>query len=147
MPRSSIIAGLLGCFASVFGKLALSPESLLVEGARQLCASRMEAVMSPERCGMLAGGTRIAAMGMMLSVNGIFGYYSINALHEEGTTAATVLTTAVNYLSLGLCGCLIFSENVTTRWLLGAILIAVGVYLVSTASEERPKQGKGKKGD
>ena len=46
MPRSSIIAGLLGCFASVFGKLALSPESLLVEGARQLCASRMEDVIS-----------------------------------------------------------------------------------------------------
>ena len=137
--RASVVAGILGCCASIFGKLALAPDSVLVQHINASCTQYSGSLLDADNCYYAANTTRILAMVFMFFLNGLLGYYSITALHKEGSTAATVTTTAVNYLCMGLSGWLIFSEHVSQRWWLGAFLIAVGVFLISSSSGGKEK--------
>ncbi|KAA8537551.1 hypothetical protein F0562_027159 [Nyssa sinensis] len=65
----------------------------------------------------------------------MWGCY-INSLKALSSLQATVTNFATNFLSSGLAGFFLFEEALSFQWFAGALLIVIGVLLLSKSSIE-----------
>ncbi|PIA57226.1 hypothetical protein AQUCO_00600156v1 [Aquilegia coerulea] len=66
----------------------------------------------------------------------MWGCY-VNSLKALSSLQATVTNFATNFLSSGLAGFFLFNEAVSTKWFAGALLIVLGVLILSKSSVEK----------
>ena len=129
MPLHSIIAGVFGAFASVFGKLAFSSDSIAVKYISQTCHANLK-ISSELYCSYIIYGFRALMFFIMMTVNGIMLSSMVRALHSDGSLKSTVITTSVNFVATAIFAYLLFSEDLSMTWWVGAFFIFLGVYFV-----------------
>ncbi|KAK4599935.1 uncharacterized protein LOC142641712 [Castanea sativa] len=66
----------------------------------------------------------------------MWGCY-VNSLKALSSLQATVTNFATNFLSSGLAGFFLFEEALSFKWFSGALLIVIGVLILSRSSVER----------
>eukprot|EP00268_Persea_americana_P017044 TRINITY_DN18149_c0_g1_i1.p1 TRINITY_DN18149_c0_g1~~TRINITY_DN18149_c0_g1_i1.p1 ORF type:complete len:118 (-),score=16.68 TRINITY_DN18149_c0_g1_i1:516-869(-) len=66
----------------------------------------------------------------------MWGCY-VNSLKALPSLQATVTNFATNFLSSGLAGFFLFGEPLSSRWFAGALLIVLGVFVLSKSSIEK----------
>ncbi|CAK7346254.1 unnamed protein product [Dovyalis caffra] len=65
----------------------------------------------------------------------LWGCY-VNSLKALSSLQATVTNFAANFLSSGLAGFFLFNETLSVQWFAGALLIVIGVVILSKSSIE-----------
>ncbi|KAF3446747.1 hypothetical protein FNV43_RR11927 [Rhamnella rubrinervis] len=66
----------------------------------------------------------------------MWGCY-VNSLKALSSLQATVTNFATNFLTSGLAGYFLFEEALSFQWLTGAVLIVIGVLVLSKSSIDR----------
>ncbi|XP_057533867.1 uncharacterized protein LOC130811554 isoform X1 [Amaranthus tricolor] len=69
----------------------------------------------------------------------MWGCY-VNSLRALSSLQATVTNFATNFLSSGLAGFFLFGEVLSPKWFAGALLIVVGVVVLSKSSIEKKER-------
>ncbi|KAJ6998759.1 hypothetical protein NC653_014808 [Populus alba x Populus x berolinensis] len=69
----------------------------------------------------------------------MWGCY-VNSLKALSSLQATVTNFAANFLSSGLAGFFLFKETLSVQWFAGALLIVIGVVILSKSSIERKER-------
>ncbi|WCJ35137.1 hypothetical protein M5689_016404 [Euphorbia peplus] len=75
--------------------------------------------------------------GMVVLLNLIMWRCYVNSLKALSSLQATVTNFATNFLSSGLAGFALFDEHLSARWFAGALLIVIGVVILSKSSIEQ----------
>ncbi|XP_011083481.1 uncharacterized protein LOC105166007 [Sesamum indicum] len=66
----------------------------------------------------------------------MWGCY-VNSMKSLSSLQATVTNFATNFLSSGLAGFFLFEEALSAKWFAGALLIVIGVIVLSKSSIEK----------
>ncbi|KAK7369097.1 hypothetical protein VNO80_11131 [Phaseolus coccineus] len=74
--------------------------------------------------------------GMVLLFNVTMWACYVNSLKALSSLQATVTNFATNFISSGLAGFFFFRESLSFQWFAGAILIIIGVVILSNSSIE-----------
>ncbi|KAM0035755.1 putative transmembrane protein [Helianthus debilis subsp. tardiflorus] len=74
--------------------------------------------------------------GMVILFNVMMWGCYVNSLKALSSLQATVTNFATNFLSSGLAGFFLFQEPLSPKWFAGALLIVVGVFILSKSSVE-----------
>jgi len=116
MPESSvnfysILAGLSACLASVFGKLTFSQSTF---------ASILTIIYI-----------------ILFIFSNVFMWRCYSKALSLSTTSIqpTIVTKTTNFLLSALIGFIFFFEPINFIWIIGFILILIGVYLISTKND------------
>ena len=104
---SSILSGILAASAGVFGKYAFQDS------------------MDLWQYKLLSGV-------FMLIVNSLMLKFLVQSFQELGAAKATVINLTFNYVFSALFGFIVYSEEISGTWALGATLMFVGVYIINT---------------
>ncbi|CAJ1938536.1 unnamed protein product [Sphenostylis stenocarpa] len=72
--------------------------------------------------------------GMVLLFNVTMWACYVNSLKALSSLQATVTNFATNFISSGLAGFFFFRESLSFQWFAGAILIIIGVVILSNSS-------------
>ena len=75
--------------------------------------------------------------GMVLLFNVTMWACYVNSLKALSSLQATVTNFATNFISSGLAGFFFFHESLSFQWFAGAILIIIGVVILSNSSIEK----------
>ncbi|XP_015884806.2 uncharacterized protein LOC107420381 [Ziziphus jujuba] len=81
--------------------------------------------------------TQIFRYGLVIVFNVIMWGCFANSLKALSSLQATVTNFATNFLTSGLAGYFLFEEALSFQWLTGAVLIVIGVLILSKSSTER----------
>ncbi|KAL3840246.1 hypothetical protein ACJIZ3_024837 [Penstemon smallii] len=75
--------------------------------------------------------------GLVIFFNIIMWGCYVNSLKALSSLQATVTNFATNFLTSGLAGFFIFEESLPVKWFAGAVLIVIGVIILSKSSIEK----------
>lgn len=142
-----IISGLLGGFATIFGKLAFSSDSLPINEISKLCKSHQASLIAFSSSSSTSSSTapvsmncetgilliRLIAGGFMLASNAFVVGYFLRAVENNNTVVVIVISSAMNFLTSGIFGQLLFGEIVSQKWYFGSLLIILGMFLVASS--------------
>ncbi|KAE9602973.1 hypothetical protein Lal_00049651 [Lupinus albus] len=79
---------------------------------------------------------QIVRYGMVLLFNVTMWASYVNSLKALSSLQATVTNFATNFISCGLVGFFFFHESLSLQWFAGALLIIMGVVILSKSSIE-----------
>ncbi|KAI3684935.1 hypothetical protein L6452_34164 [Arctium lappa] len=79
---------------------------------------------------------QLVRYGMVIFFNVVMWGCYVNSLKALSSLQATVTNFATNFLSSGLAGFFLFDEPLSFKWFAGALLIVVGVFILSKSSIE-----------
>ncbi|CAL5383498.1 unnamed protein product [Camellia sinensis] len=80
--------------------------------------------------------SQIVRYGLVIFFNVIMWGCYVNSLKALSSLQATVTNFATNFLSSGLAGFFLFEESLSFQWFAGAVLIVIGVLVLSKSSIE-----------
>eukprot|EP00903_Cladosiphon_okamuranus_P009119 g8712.t1 len=129
----SVISGALATFASVLGKVAFDADTPFQGIATASCAEYFPEVSLCRAVGLAVQGVSLA--GMFL-VNAVMLSTFLKALQMSGSTVATVINFATNFLLSGISGRIVFGERLPASWFCGASLVVAGVVLLSAGGDD-----------
>lgn len=113
----SILSGLCGSAASVFGKIASNP-------------STFQSFVDNET------HVRLLAVAGVILANVAMWLFFANVLCKSRSSAvATGMNLASNFLASALAGRIIFGEHLSGQWFLGALMILTGTLLLSKSNK------------
>ncbi|XP_058091069.1 uncharacterized protein LOC131237367 [Magnolia sinica] len=126
----AISAGLNAALAAVSAKLFSSQENckciVAIEGSLRFRRPISLPVLKP-----------LVKYGLVIFFNvSMWGCY-VNSLKALPSLQATVTNFATNFLSSGLAGFFLFKEPLSSQWFGGALLIVLGVFVLSKSSIDR----------
>ncbi|CAH1442875.1 unnamed protein product [Lactuca virosa] len=84
-------------------------------------------------------GPQLFRYAMVIFFNVVMWGCYVNSLKALSSLQATVTNFATNFLSSGLAGFFLFQEPLSLKWFAGALLIVVGVFVLSRSSIEEKK--------
>ncbi|XP_056376559.1 transmembrane protein 42 isoform X1 [Hyla sarda] len=126
----SAVAGLLGALSASSAKCALGADYL-----RSLCE-----VAVGERADICEGVhliLRLGCAGLVFLCNAIMWTFFAKALrYSSSTAAATVTTTASNFVSSAVLGKILFGESRALLWWVGISITICGLVLLHTSSSQ-----------
>lgn len=79
---------------------------------------------------------QLVKYGLVIFFNVLMWGCYVNSLKALSSLQATVTNFATNFLTSGLAGFFLFEEALSYKWFTGAVLIVVGVLLLSKSSIE-----------
>lgn len=82
----------------------------------------------------------------MIISNALVWRYFVRGLHStdsNSTLIPTVISTATNFCTSAILGCIIFQESINSWWWIGALMVISGLYLV-VAEDEHNEKNKSK---
>ncbi|KAL7504857.1 hypothetical protein ACHAXN_002404 [Cyclotella atomus] len=146
--KQAILSGTLGATASLIAKLALSPTSPIPTLVHDTCRSyNLSSLLhfdasffntitnnNIDTCTVLSLLSRGLCLLLMIGVNAIMISSFVDGMNESGSVAGTSLSTAANFSVSAIYGAIFFQEYVSTSWYFGAILIGVGMWLLSSVA-------------
>ncbi|KAK7247128.1 hypothetical protein RIF29_42005 [Crotalaria pallida] len=80
---------------------------------------------------------QVVRYGMVLLFNVTMWASYVNSLKALPSLQATVTNFATNFISSGLVGFFFFRESLSLQWFAGALLIIIGVVVLSKSSIEK----------
>ncbi|XAR64171.1 hypothetical protein NMG60_11024413 [Bertholletia excelsa] len=80
--------------------------------------------------------SQLIKYGFVVFFNMIMWGCYVNSLKALSSLQATVTNFATNFLSSGLAGFFLFEEALSLKWFAGALLIVIGVLVLSKSSIE-----------
>jgi drug/metabolite transporter (DMT)-like permease len=104
---SSVLSGILAASAGVFGKFAFQDSLDLWY-------------------------YKVASGVIMLLVNSLMLKFLVQSFQELGAAKATVINLTFNYVCSAALGFLVYSEEISLNWIIGACLMFIGVYIIAT---------------
>lgn len=104
---SSVLSGILAASAGVFGKFAFQES-------------------------MDLWYYKVISGVFMLIVNSLMLKFLVQSFKELGASKATVINLAFNYIFSAMFGFIFYSEAISATWALGASLMFVGVYIITS---------------
>ena len=90
---------------------------------------------------------RLSLVGMILVCNTVMMNFFARGMNFANSRDATILSASANLLSTvalrllsfkGIMGALIFGESLSLQWIVGALSIIGGCFLLNTAAPEKP---------
>ncbi|KAK4256303.1 hypothetical protein QN277_009187 [Acacia crassicarpa] len=75
--------------------------------------------------------------GLVVVFNVVMWACYVNSLKALSSLQATVTNFATNFISSGLAGFFLFQEAVSYKWVAGALLIVIGVFILSKSGIEK----------
>ncbi|XP_068092424.1 transmembrane protein 42 [Hyperolius riggenbachi] len=134
----SAVAGLLGALSACSAKLALGADYL-----RDLCL--VYAVAQPELCNWIHIFLRLCCLGLVFLCNAAMWTFFAKALRfSSSSAAATVTTTASNFVFAAFLGKLLFGESRSLLWWVGISVTLCGLVLLHTSSPQTEESAKKK---
>ncbi|CAD8085390.1 unnamed protein product [Paramecium primaurelia] len=109
-----VLSGICGSIASYAGKIAFQDESQLM--------------------------FRAVGLICMLLFNKWMFQFSFKSMQINGSSVTVLLQFIVGNLINGLNGYFLLNESLSLQWLIGIILMCLGVYMISNDNHERQKQ-------
>jgi glucose uptake protein GlcU len=76
----------------------------------------------------------------MLLVNSFGTGFQMSAMAATSSGIATVINTGSNLIVTALYGMMIFNEQLSIQWYIGATFIALGISIISTVDSAEQKQ-------
>ncbi|KAL7485892.1 hypothetical protein ACHAW6_011582 [Cyclotella cf. meneghiniana] len=131
--KKAILSGALGASASLIAKLALSPDSPVPSSVHSSCRTLFESV-AISLCPALSLASRVFFLLLMIGLNAIMISSFLDGMNESGSVVGSALSTAANFSCSALYGAVFFQEYVSLTWYLGATLIGIGMWLLSSVA-------------
>jgi uncharacterized membrane protein len=166
----SLLAGCFAALASVFGKLAVNPSALLQFtsldeerfGIFQENMVSLFLLHSMLNCDFLGIIVRIACIACIVISNALMWLFFVKSMTLSNSLIATVWNNSSNlfftvnpfsshsffsFLSFlvelfvkAVFGYLFFREPLTLQWSLGVLCIVIGLYFITTSSEDQKEK-------
>jgi len=136
----AITCGIFGALASISGKFALSSSDfdvLLISSLPFL--SRFCPDQETGICSAVYWLVRALVFVTMLVCNALMIANFLSALESSSSLIVTVTSSAVNFLSTGILGKLLFHEEVNVRWYIGSFWIILGLLLITYSQGVKKK--------
>lgn len=79
-----------------------------------------------------------ACLGIMVLLNSVMLTFLVRAMHDLGTVQSTTVINAMNFCLSGVTGTLFFDESISTRWIIGILIMWIGIVFIlrGTPSEK-----------
>ena len=121
MLRASLLGGANAALGSVVAKMAFDDRFLVRH------------VFGGEQAGTLAVlGVRGLGLALMLALNAmLFRFLALGMDQAGSTVSVTAMVSATNFVLSGFFGWLLFGELISASWLLGSMLMVVGVWMLN----------------
>lgn len=153
--KESILSGFFAATAATLGKVALSRDSFIISLVSNIfgtaapayynlvinidrtfqCSDRINSVFTHQ----IEPFCRLIVFALMMASNALMLAFFLDALEKENSTLmVTAVSTSVNFVSTGVIGNLLFSEEVSLAWYGGALLTSGGAALVSYSQKSHP---------
>lgn len=123
-----VICGFFGGLATIFGKVSFSDNWIIME-SQSFCSSFMG--QSFTACFYVTLLVRALAILGIVGCNAFIVGYFLKAMEQNNTVIVVVISSAVNFLTSGILGQVMFGEKVPVTWFAGSALIALGMLLVA----------------
>lgn len=130
------ICGVFSALASVFGKFSLSILSNNDTTSQKTYSYCSNNYYLHDYCWFILLFIRLLYFIAMLTCNILQLNSFLKALELNGTLYVTVVSYAVSFVITGILGYFILGEVQNSKWLLGACLTSIGVYLISYSQRE-----------
>lgn len=132
----AVLCGAFGALASIVAKLALSDHPT-VRSISSIC----EAIVTSSHtlCSAAVVSTRVILFMTMVLLNGLMVTYFLKAMRNNASVVVAVVSASVNFLLTGALGFILLNEKVGAQWLMGSVLISVGLCFVSIGQHGIPK--------
>jgi uncharacterized membrane protein len=133
----AVVCGAFGALASIVAKLALSDHPTF-RSITSIC----EAIVTTRHvtlCSAAVASTRVILFMTMVLLNGLMVTYFLKAMRNNASVVVAVVSTSINFLLTGVLGFIILNEKVGAQWLMGSVLISVGLCFVSIGQHGIPK--------
>ena len=125
-------SGLAAALASVFGKLALDPDVLVVP--EQACKRLGVADVCHDIGVPVVYTLRAGALGMMILSNIFMTTSFTRAMHVTSSLTAAVATTSFNFSFTAMMSMIVFGEALPALWWAGFTCILIGVALLTAGT-------------
>lgn len=122
-----IICGVFGGLATIFGKISFS-DNWIISYFSILCGGWAAQSGYCLYVDYLVRG--LSLMGIVGCNAFIVGYF-LKAMEQNNTVIVVVISSAVNFLTSGILGQVVFGEKVPVSWFAGSALIVLGMLLVT----------------
>jgi multidrug transporter EmrE-like cation transporter len=126
------IAGLFAATGGLFAKLSTG-EAIWIDRVCHYFSS------SSDVCSVIKYGLRASMFVLMLLVNSFGTGFQMSAMAATSSGIATVINTGSNLIVTALYGMMIFNEQLSIQWYIGATFIAVGISIISTVDSAEQK--------
>ncbi len=126
-----LISGGLGGLATVTGKIAFSSDNSFLLEAVKLCQTI--AIYPQDYCEYTSLVVRLISFAVMFLCNAMVIGFFLKAIESNHTVVVIVVSSATNFLTSGILGQLLFGEVVSSMWVMGSILIVIGMLLVAVS--------------
>ena len=130
------IAGFCGALASLTGKL-ISYQSFF----KDKCLKNFIEIINDAQwyCWYFASTVQILFIIVTLILNSIMWTVFVESMQHLGSSEAMVINIATNIFMSALCGWLIFAEQLSFLWWLGAVFILSGLSILLVPSSNTIK--------
>lgn len=145
----SLLAGVLGAFASSSAKLSLGADYL-----KEICEIRVKNWSDEKHwtsqndtspCERLHIPLRLLCGGLLFTCNAVMWTFFSKALrHSYSSARATVTTAASNFISSAFIGQLVFGEAHAALWWVGISLTLSGLLVLHHSTEQIQQEDKEK---
>ena len=75
---------------------------------------------------------KVISLVIMLVLNSLMINFVVKSYQSIGAAKTTVINLAFNYISSAMLAYLIYSESISTNWLVGALFMISGVAVISS---------------
>lgn len=130
-----LLSGIFGALSSLLGKITMSPTTPVVDYLLYLCELQLPFI-AESYCWYISYSVRFSCFLLMFYTNALTFAYFFKSLETRGSLAVTVVSSATNFLTTGLLSGVILGERITQKWILGSLIIACGVFLISLSQGE-----------
>lgn len=134
-----VICGICGGLVTVLAKIAFSSSSLVLDQLQTFCITH-EYSFSHEACANGAYIFRGSMFILMLAMNGAVVNFFMKAMEQNHTVVVIVITSAMNFLTSGICGALLLGEELTQAWFSGSLMIMMGMLFVAYSQGTGPRK-------
>lgn len=134
-----VYCGLYSSVASITGKIVFSSD--VAFHITEFCQLHLNSQHAVAPCGLIVIVLRAFLFVVMLSSNALMMAAFLTSLETYSTIYVTVISSSVDFLSSGILARLILSEQISSKWYMGATCIVIGITLVAYAQVESAAGG------
>mmetsp|Transcript_26736 Transcript_26736/g.37686 ORF Transcript_26736/g.37686 Transcript_26736/m.37686 type:complete len:158 (-) Transcript_26736:363-836(-) len=143
--RLAVISGMLGATSSCLAKYALAGDSPIATWSFGLCKEVTglddnEIVGGFNACEIVSFIPRGLCLLLMIISNITMAGMFLEGMNESGSVVGTALASAANFITSAFFGVVLFGENISSQWLVGFVMVLVGVGLLSDVKFRQPQK-------
>mmetsp|Transcript_3754 Transcript_3754/g.5507 ORF Transcript_3754/g.5507 Transcript_3754/m.5507 type:complete len:157 (-) Transcript_3754:105-575(-) len=148
--RLAVLSGVLGATSSCLAKYALAGDSPVVLWSLDLCkdvTSLKETILLEgfSACDAISFVPRGLCLLLMIASNITMAGMFLEGMNESGSVVGTALASAANFIASAVFGIFLWGETISSQWLVGFVMVLVGVGLLSGVNFNHDPETKANK--